>query len=307
MRNIPKDTGFPLGDKFGFVAIIGKPNVGKSTLLNQIIGERLAIATPKPQTTRNRIKGIFTRGHLQAVFVDTPGIHRARGGLNKRMVKTALSTISQVDLVLRLVEPAMPIDELEKMISAEIARYRKKCFLLINKIDKLPRKELLLPEIQRLSSMGNFDEVIPISALTGEGTEELLKFVEEYLPEGNHFYPPDEFTDLPEKFFVVEIIREQVILHTREEIPYAVAVVVEEFTEKPELFYIRAIINVETESQKGILIGKGGSMLKKIGTEARLNIEKMLGGKIFLELRVKVLAKWRKDARLLDSLGFREN
>lgn len=294
-------------DKFGFVAIIGKPNVGKSTLLNKIIGEKLAIATPKPQTTRNRIRGILTRGHLQAVFVDTPGIHRARGGINKRMVKTALATISQVDLVLRLTEPEMPIDELEKMITAEIARYKKHCFLVINKIDKLPRKEMLLPEIQRLSAMGNFDEVIPISALTGDGVERLINLVEKYLPTGNHFYTPDEFTDLPEKFFVGEMVREQVILHTHEEIPYAVAVTVEEFTEKPDIVYIRAVIHVETESQKGILIGKGGSMLKKIGTKARLNIEKMLGGKVFLELQVKVLSKWRKNAKLLDSLGFTED
>lgn len=290
--------------KSGFVAIVGRPNVGKSTLLNTLVGARLAIVTPKPQTTRNRILGILTRDRLQAIFLDTPGIHRARGGINARMVRTALATISQADIIIHMVEVGVPLDDIEELIAKEIGRTKTPRFLIINKIDTIRDKRKLLPEIDRLRGLGNFDEVAPISALKGDGVEILVDLVEKYLPEGAHYYPPDAYTDLSERFIAAEMVREQVILNTHQEIPYATAVSIEEFKEGGELTRIRARIHVETQSQKGIIIGAKGSMLKKIGTQARLNIEKMVGTKVFLELFVDVIPKWRRDEAALDKLGY---
>lgn len=290
--------------KSGFIAIVGRPNVGKSTLLNALVGAQIAITTPKPQTTRNRILGILTKDNVQAIFLDTPGVHRAKGGINRRMVETALKTISDADVIFHMVEVGVRDDDIEQMIAKEISKSQKPRFLVINKIDLVRNKKELLPEIGRLSHLGEFDEVIPISALNGDGLDRLVELVANNLPDGPHYYPPDEFTDVTERFIAAEMIREQIILNTRQEVPYAAAVTIEAFEEKPEIVHIAARIHVETQSQKGIVIGKGGAMLKKIGSAARENIEKMLGAKVFLELFVDVAPNWRRDARLLDRLGY---
>ncbi len=288
----------------GFAAIVGKPNVGKSTLLNALVGEKIAITSTKPNTTRNRIAGIITRGDAQAVFLDTPGIHRARKGLNRRMVNIAMAAISEVDIVLMMVEAGSKTLDIEKHIVRRAAETHAKRFLLINKVDRVA-KPTILPEIEeRLESMGPFDEVVPISALKGAGVDLIEKLVIESLPAGPHYYPPDIFTDQPERFIAAEMVREQVTRATRREVPYATAITVEEWDERSEMVFIRARIHVETQSQKGIIIGKGGSMLKNIGAAARTSIEKMLGTKVYLDLFVDVIPKWRRDGKTLDRLGY---
>jgi len=296
----------PRPTKSGFIAIVGRPNVGKSTLLNALVGAKLAIVTPKPQTTRNRILGILTRGNLQAVFLDTPGIHRARGGINRRMVHTALATISQADIIMHIVEVGTPLDDIEELIAKEIGKIKTPCFLVINKIDLIRDKRRILPEIERIRKIGNFAEVVPISALKEDGLDVLIELTGKYLPKGPHYYPPDAYTDLPERFIAAEMIREQVLLNTHQEIPYATAVTIEEFKEGADITRIRARVHVETESQKGILIGAGGSMMKKIGSGARNNIEKMVGQKVFLEIYVDVIPNWRRDEAALDKLGYNQ-
>jgi GTPase len=293
------------GFKSGFVAIIGRPNAGKSTLLNTVLEEKIAIISDKPQTTRNRILGIKNHPAGQIIFLDTPGIHRSKSRLNQSMVKTALATYNEVDLICFLIEANHPDAEENDFILETLEKVPTPVFLLINKID-LVLKEKILPVIERFSRQRHFVQMIPISGLQGEGVEILLNEILKVLPEGPVLFPEDVITDLPERFLAGEFIREKVFQLTRQEIPYATAVVVEDFQEKPEknLVVIKATIQVERDTQKGILIGEKGRMLKEIGRQAREEIEALLGTKVFLELWVKVEKDWREDPRALQRLGF---
>ena len=294
------------GFKSGFVALIGRPNAGKSTLLNRLLGEKIAIISPKPQTTRNRILGIKNLPCGQIIFLDTPGIHRSKNLLNQSMVRTALATLQEVDVICLLIEADAPDHEDNLLILENLKTVRNPVFLVINKIDLVP-KGALLPVMERYSRTRPFEQIIPLSALHGEGvqvlTEELLKI----LPEGPRLFPEDMITDLPERFLAAELIREKIFQLTHEEIPYSTAVEVEEFKEREgkNLVVIRAAIQVERESQKGILIGEKGRMLKEIGRRAREEIEALLGAKVYLELWVKVEKGWRDDPRALQRLGLR--
>ncbi len=292
------------GYRSGYVSIIGRTNVGKSTLLNSILGEKIAIVTPKPQTTRNRIIGIKTLSEAQIIFIDTPGIHKPRHKLGEAMVKTAIGALKEVDVILFMVEPRNPgsgdsfIIELLKGIKIPV-------FLLINKIDTIKKPELL-PLIENLRGLYPFKEIIPISALTQDGIELLMSRICDYLPHGPKYYPDETVTDQIEKFMISEIIREKITEMTEEEVPHSVAVEVIEWKERENgLISIRSNIYVERESQKGIIIGKKGRMLKSIGTAARIDIEKLLNTKIFLELWVKVIKDWRDDTRTLKELGYK--
>ena len=292
--------------KSGFVSIIGRPNVGKSTLLNHILGEKVAIVSDKPQTTRNRILGIKNMENAQIIFLDTPGIHKPKHKLNELMVKTALATFDEVDLILFMVEAGRPIGPGEKHIIDILQKVTKPVFLLINKIDTV-QKNILLPQIDEYRQLYPFKEVYPISALYGENVDDLLHSIITHLPEGPQYFPEDIVTDQPMRFIASEIIREKIFHFTYEEIPYSIAVTVEDFKEIQEknLVVIRAVIFVEKDSQKGIIIGKGGSMLKKIGQLAREELEALMGVKIFLDLWVKVKAGWQSNESILKMLGYK--
>ncbi len=293
------------GFKSGFVALIGRPNVGKSTLLNLLLGTKIAIISNKPQTTRNRILGIKNDPGGQIIFLDTPGIHRARSRLNQYMVKVALTTYNEVDAVCWMIEAERPENEENDFILETLNKVTKPVLLLINKIDLIPRGELL-PIMERYSRRRSFEQIIPISALRGEGAEVLTEELLKILPPGPKLFPEDIVTDLTERFLAAEWIREKIFLLTREEIPYATAVEIEEFREQvdKDLIVIRATIQVERESQKGILIGGKGRMLKEIGRLAREELEALLGAKIFLELWVKVEKDWRENPQALRRLGY---
>ena len=292
--------------KSGFVSIIGAPNVGKSTLLNQLIGEKIAIISPKPQTTRNRILGVKTTAEYQMVFLDTPGIHRARGNLNIAMVRTALATLATVDLILFLLEAQAPDSGNNQRVLEALQSVDTQTLLVLNKIDLAPEKSLSLI-IERFELLHSFKGSTSISALLGTGIDDLLDQTATLLPTGPPYYPKDTLTDLPERFFCAEIIREKIMNLTSEEIPYAVAVTIGSFKEDEHknLIRIQADIHVERPSQKGIIIGKRGSMLREIGTLARLEIEKLLGARVFLELWVRIQKKWRKDPRALKEFGYK--
>ncbi|HHN65716.1 MAG TPA: GTPase Era [Nitrospirae bacterium] len=294
------DEGF----RSGYVAILGRPNVGKSTLLNQILSEKVAIVTPKPQTTRNRIVGVKTTEGAQIIFVDTPGIHRPRERLGQFMVREALRTLKEVDIVLLMVEPRRP-SPAEKEILDMLSKSGRGLivFLLINKIDRIKKAELL-PIIDEYSRLYDFREIIPISALKGDGVDKLIDRIIAYLPEGPKYYPDDIVTDQLERFLVAEIIREKVMLATEDEVPYAVAVEVVQWEEKKEIIVIGANIYVEKDSQKGIIIGKRGVRLKSIGTEARKEIEAILNTRVYLELWVKVSRDWKDSPLKLRELGY---
>ncbi|HEX8960467.1 MAG TPA: GTPase Era [Geobacteraceae bacterium] len=289
----------------GFVSIVGRPNAGKSTLLNAILGEKIVITSDKPQTTRNRIKGIHNIPGAQIVFIDTPGIHRAKSMLNRYMVEEALASIREVDVILFLVEADAPAGSQEALILEILAEVTIPVILVINKIDLVP-KESLLASMERYARLYPFREVIPVSALSGDGVERVVTAVYGSLPEGPLYFPDEILTDLPERFLVAEIVREKVFRLTRDEVPYSVAVEVESFKERPDgsLISIAAVINVERESQKGIIIGRKGEMLKKIGMQARREIEQLLDAKVFLELFVKVRKDWSENPRLLKELGY---
>ena len=294
------DEGF----RSGYVAILGRPNVGKSTLLNQILSEKVAIVTPKPQTTRNRIVGVKTTEGAQIIFVDTPGIHRPRERLGQFMVREALRTLKEVDIVLLMVEPRRP-SPAEKEILDMLSKSGRGLivFLLINKIDRIKKAELL-PIIDEYSRLYDFREIIPISALKGDGVDKLIDRIIAYLPEGPKYYPDDIVTDQLERFLVAEIIREKVMLATEDEVPYAVAVEVVQWEEKKDIIVIGANIYVEKDSQKGIIIGKRGVRLKSIGTEARKEIEAILNTRVYLELWVKVSRDWKDSPLKLRELGY---
>ncbi|MBI2532417.1 MAG: GTPase Era [Deltaproteobacteria bacterium] len=294
----------PLPFRSGTMAIVGRPNVGKSTLLNQILGEKVAIVSPKPQTTRNRVTGIRTTEASQMIFLDTPGIHQARSLLNRRMVDVALATLHEVDGVLWLLAAPERIGPEDERIAEMLAAVTNPVFVLLNKID-LVSKGRLLPLIQRCSEMLPGKEIVPISALKGDNLPLLLELIEKGLPEGPKLFPEGEYTDQSERFLASEIIREKVFLLTREEIPYGVAVTIDEFTEKEEknLIVIKATVHTERDSHKGILIGKRGAMLKEIGTKAREELEALLGCKIFLELFIRVDEGWTRDPNALREMG----
>ena len=289
----------------GFVSIVGRPNVGKSTLLNSILGEKIVITSDKPQTTRNRIKGIHNIPGAQIVFIDTPGIHRATSMLNRYMVDEALASIREVDVILFLVEADAPAGSQESLILDLLAEVKTPVILVINKIDLVP-KSALLESMERYARLYPFREIIPVSARSGDGVESVVMSVYGYLPEGPLYFPDEILTDLPERFIVAEIIREKVFRLTRDEVPYSTAVEVESFKERQDgsLIAIAAVINVERDSQKGIIIGRKGDMLKKIGMQARREIEQLLDTKIFLELFVRVRKDWSENRQMLKELGY---
>ena len=288
----------------GFVAIIGRPNVGKSTLLNHIVGQKIAITSPKPQTTRNRILGIQNLENAQVLYVDTPGIHEAHSPLNRYMVDQARSAALDVDVVLWLVEADRFVDT-DPMIPKLLEKSKRPVLLVINKIDTIP-KDKLLPMIAAYSKICPFASIVPISALKGDGVEALMNEIPQLLPEGPRYYPEDQLTDVPERFIVAEMIREQILMRTKDEVPYGVAILVERFQENPakNMVGIDAVINVERDSQKGILIGKGGTMLRQIGQGARKEIERMLGTKVHLQLFVRVQKNWTSSGRMMKEFGY---
>ena len=290
----------------GFIAIIGPPNVGKSTLLNRFLGQKIAITSPRPQTTRNRILGIYNGDGYQMVFIDTPGIHQTRSLLHKSMVRSAKAALMEVDIILLVVglEEDAPSSEL-KVILRLLKKAAKPAILAINKID-LIKKERLLPIIEAYSRLYCFDSIIPISALYGDGLETLREEVKKRLSTGHQLFPPDMRTDKSEEFLIAEIIREKIYYETREELPYSSAVTVERLEEDPErdLINVMAIIYVEKASQKGMIIGKNGRMIKRIGTNARIEIERIFSAKVYLELFVKVEKNWSGDTRSLRKLGY---
>ena len=290
--------------KSGYVSIIGEPNVGKSTLLNAMIGEKLAIVTPKPQTTRNRITGIVTTDSHQIIFLDTPGVLTPKYRLQEQMVKAAYTAITDADLVLYMVDVNRLNSGIEEKILDELKKAAQQVILVINKIDLIPNPALL-PIIASYQEKFPFVEIIPTSATTSDGVPQLRESIIEYLPEGPSYFPPDQISDLPERFFVSETIREKIFFRTSQEIPYASSVVVEEFKERPNgKIYISAMLYVERQSQKGILVGKGGRTIKRIGQLAREEIEQFLETTVFLDLRVSVKADWRRDERKLKDMGY---
>ena len=291
--------------KSGFVSIIGRPNSGKSTLLNRLVGEKVSIVTDKPQTTRHVVKGIVTAPEGQIVFVDTPGVHKPIHRMNERMMKLVRNAISDADIVVLIVDCSVPFGRGDEFTLNLLKSAKPKKFLLLNKIDLIAKKNLL-PAIDRYARAANFDEVIPISALKGENVETFLSQVFKHLPEGPMLYPPDQVSDQQERSIASEMIREKVILLTEEELPYSTAVVIDRFEEEDRLYRIYASIYVERDSQKGIVIGKGGGKLKEIGTTARKELESFFDRKIFLELHVTVKKHWRDSDDTLRTIGLGE-
>jgi GTP-binding protein Era len=300
-----------MGFRAGFVSIVGRPNAGKSTLLNALVGEKIAIVTHKPQTTRNRIQGIVNlkaqkgRSAAQIVLIDTPGIHKPDTAMNKRMMQEVYDALASRDVILLIVDATQRFGGGDRFALEAVKRAGGTVFLLLNKID-LVEKTRLLPIIQEYAKLHEFAEIIPISARKRQGLDVLLDKVVAALPEGQPFFPRDQFTDQPERFLVSEIIREKVLLATGQEVPYASAVKVERYEEEPRLTRIAATIFCERDGQKKILIGRGGEMLKKIGTSARLEIEKLVGTKVFLELFVKVVPGWRDSRGFVEELDWRK-
>lgn len=295
----------------GFVCILGRPNAGKSTLLNALVGEKLAIISPKPQTTRNRIQGIVNlpknkgRDAAQIVLIDTPGVHKPDSSLGRKMMVEVREALEGCDLVLIIMDVTHKFDPRDQFALELLKHSRAKAFLILNKIDLVREKARLFPIIEEYRKLYDFAEVIPISALKRDGLDILLKKVVEALPAGPAYFPADQVTDQPARFMAAEIIREQILVATSEELPYATTVIVETFEEGEKLTRIAATIYCERDGQKGILVGKRGQMLKKIGTGARLQIEKMLGTKVFLELFVKVRPGWRDSQAFVEELDWR--
>jgi GTP-binding protein Era len=289
--------------KSGVVALIGRPNAGKSTLLNKLVGEKIAIVSDKPQTTRTRISGILTRAEGQIVFLDTPGIHKPGYKLNRRMMSIVTDALSTVDLIMLMIDATTPMGAGDRFVLDMLKRVPARAFLIPNKVDALRDKSRLLPRIGAYSAAREFAEVIPISALTGDGTELLVEKAFEYLPKGQPLYPEDELTDQPERAIVAELVREKILLTTGEELPYVTAVVTERWEETEDLTQINCLIYVERPSHRAIVIGRGGARLKEIGTAARADIERLLGRHIYLTLFVKVREHWRDDERTLNELG----
>ncbi|WP_413063499.1 GTPase Era [Siminovitchia sp. 179-K 8D1 HS] len=294
--------------KSGFVSIIGRPNVGKSTFLNRVIGQKIAIMSDKPQTTRNKVQGVLTTDQAQVIFIDTPGIHKPKHKLGDFMIKMAMNTFNEVDLILFMINAEEKLGRGDEFIIEQLKSVRTPVFLVINKIDKIHPDELFAT-IEEYKDMLSFQEIIPISALEGNNVGKLLELINEYLPEGPQYYPADQVTDHPERFIVSELIREKALHLTREEVPHSIAVVIDQMKvqENKNIIHIMATIIVERSSQKGIIIGKQGKMLKEIGQRARIEIENLLGSKVFLELWVKVQKDWRNKASHLKDFGFTDD
>ncbi|MGD8366403.1 MAG: GTPase Era [Desulfobacterales bacterium] len=295
----------PTGFRFGFIAIVGAPNAGKSTLLNRLLGEKISITSKKPQTTRNRILGIVHRDRSQMVFIDTPGIHRTRHRLNARIVEAALAAITEADMILLIADAAHPDPEAEKILVHTLRRQRRPVVLALNKIDRI-EKPLLLEQMAHWKDRCRFEAIVPISALKAVQIEALLTAMERVLPFGEPMFPEDDITDVPLRFLAAEIVREKIFRLTGEEIPYASAVTVDEFREGSgtNAAKIRATIHVERDSQKGILIGKGGAKLKQIRESAREEIQKLIGAPVVLTLFVRVQKNWSRDGRALRKFGY---
>jgi len=318
MTPSPGEESLPPGFRSGFVALAGRPNVGKSTLLNALVGEEVAITTRRPQTTRRRIRGMLNRGSCQIIFVDTPGIHlwtqgKSTPSLNKYMLAEAKAALGEVDLIVLLVDAAgrggsLEPDDEDRLVLEALRKAGRECLLCINKIDLLKQKEKLLPLIQAYQQTGMFAELIPVSALKNDGLERLVAAIEARLPEGPRYFPQEMFTDQPERQLAAEYIRRQVLLQTDQEVPYHSAVEIIAFEEDPDsgLIELHAVIFVERNSQKGILIGKGGKKLKAIGAGARKAIGRMLDRRVYLDLRVKVKKGWSRTPAGLRSVGYEE-
>jgi len=278
----------------GFVAIVGRPNAGKSTLLNRLVGQKIAIVTAKPQTTRNRIQGIVTRPEGQIVFIDTPGLHEAETALGRQMMQEVAAALEGIDVLLLMVDASRALPQADELLLERAKRFRGKTILALNKVDRVPKPKLL-PLIDAFQKAFPFSAIVPISAIKGSGCDELLGEIFQLLPEGEPYFPEDQVTDQPERFLAAEIVREKAIQVMYHEVPYALAVFVEKFEESPRLLRIEATMNVERDTQKKILIGHKGEMLKKIGTEARKELEEIFGVKVYLGLFVKVAPDWREN------------
>jgi GTP-binding protein Era len=288
----------------GFAAIIGRPNVGKSTLLNRIVGQKLTITSSRPQTTRHKILGIKTLPQGQVVYVDTPGLHRAgKSAINRYMNRTAKSALADVDVVLWVIEALRWTDE-DQDILAALAMTEAPVIVVVNKVDKVSDKTALLPFLEELAHKHEFTEVIPLSARSGDNVERLEALVMSFVPEGEAFFPEDQITDRSERFLAAELLREKLMRRLGEELPYAVTVQIEEFSDQNGVLHIHAVIWVEKESQKAIVIGKGGEVLKEIGRRARISMEQTFGAKVFLKTWVRVKESWSEDERLLRQLGY---
>ncbi|OCS88532.1 GTPase Era [Caryophanon tenue] len=297
------------GYKSGFISIIGRPNVGKSTFLNRVIGQKIAIMSDKPQTTRNKVQGVLTNTDSQMIFIDTPGIHKPKHKLGEFMLKTAKNTLREVDLIMFMVNAEQVLGKGDEFIMELLEGTKTPVFLVINKIDQV-HPDALSGIIEGYKERFDFAEIVPISALQGNNVENLLATIESYLPEGPQYYPADQVTDHPERFIISELVREKVLHLTREEIPHSIAVVIDKIKpddEKENMIRVQATIMVERDSQKGIVIGKRGALLKEIGTRARKDIEMLLGSKVYLELWVKVQKDWRNKSTQLRDFGFRED
>jgi GTP-binding protein Era len=304
----PRNPGEP--HRAGFVAIVGRPNVGKSTLLNRLVGQKLAIVSPKPQTTRGRILGVITRPDAQVALLDTPGLHIAKGGLNARMVQQALQTLSDADLAAFLIEAGPPsIDAATRKALDQVKAAHKPTLLVINKVDTVPRAQVL-PLIDRWKDLHAWTDVYPLSALKGENVDGFLDAVIRHLPEGPPMFPPEQWTDLQERDLSAELIREQLLRQTGQEVPYSAAVLIEQFDESERsvgprgLVRVSATVLVERDSQKAIVVGAGGERLKRMASAARKDMEKLFGGKVYLGTWVKVRKAWTDDARVLRQLGY---
>ena len=287
----------------GFVAIIGRPNAGKSTLLNRYVGQKVAIVTSKPQTTRNRIQGIVTRPQGQIVFIDTPGLHEAHTVLNRQMMREVAAALEGIDVLLMMVDASATQPHADQLLLDKAKRFEGKAILALNKTDRVPKPKLL-PLLEAFSKAFPFAALVPISALKGNGCDELLIEILKQLPEGVPFFPEDQVTDQPERFLASEIVREKAIQLTYHEVPHALRVMIDKFEETPKILRIEATLNVERDSQKKILIGKKGEMLKKVGTEARKELETLLGTKIYLGLFVKVAPGWRDNPQQVRELDW---
>ncbi len=290
--------------KFGFVALIGRPNVGKSTLMNHLLGQKISITSRRPQTTRNRVIGIDTEGIYQTVYVDTPGLHREeKRAINRLMNRAAESALGDVELILLVVDATLWTDD-DEMVFAKLENSKVPVVLVINKIDKVQHKDSLLPLIEKLSARLKFKDIIPVSAAHGTNLEALKQIVRSSLPDGEHCFDADSITDRSSRFMAAELIREKLMRQMGDELPYSATVEIQEFKEEPNLLRISAVILVERTGQKKMVIGAGGGRIKKIGTDARIDMEKLFDKKVFLSIFVKVKAGWADDARALKSLGY---
>jgi GTP-binding protein Era len=288
--------------KSGFVSIVGRPNSGKSTLLNQLVGNKVSIVTPSAQTTRNVVRGIASDSRGQIIFLDTPGIHKPLFKMNERMMSLMLESLKHIEVVMLMVDVTASDGRGEQFARDLVSKVESRKFLLLNKIDKVNKRKLL-PMMDKYRTLGEFDEIVPISALKKDGVDELKSLIFNYLSVGPMYYPADQISDRPERFLVAEIIREKLILGTRQELPHATAIAIEKFEEGERLVKIWASVYVERDSQKAIVIGKGGQLMKHVGTKAREDIEALLETKVHLEIHVKVRKKWRDDDHILETLG----